>query len=74
MAWIFLRHKLFYNQLKTLHTSAVVCNTPTINLVKEKKDFQAVWPEVIDSLMTRSKLSQQPEVGKWVEQVSKPYF
>lgn len=69
MAWIFLRHKVFYNQLKRLHTS-VVCNTPTFNFLNEKKAFEAVWPEVIDCLMTRSKLTPQPEVGSWVKQVS----
>lgn len=70
MARSFLCNKLFYSQLRQLHRSAVTCSTPTFNLVNEKKDFQYVWPEVINSLMMRSKLNQLPEVANWVKKVS----
>ncbi|XP_050550687.1 uncharacterized protein LOC118266240 isoform X2 [Spodoptera frugiperda] len=57
--------------------SHVVLLTPTVilykmsvpNVEKEKKAFQDVLPEFIDSVVTTTKIKELPEVATWLKQV-----
>ncbi|KAJ8717208.1 hypothetical protein PYW08_005607 [Mythimna loreyi] len=71
MASLLLRKTLCLNQMRTLHRSAVACSVPvTFNMYQNKRKFDRVLPEVMDTLRTSPKLTKQlPEVRSWVEKL-----
>ncbi|KAJ8717853.1 hypothetical protein PYW07_005783 [Mythimna separata] len=71
MASLLLRKTLCLNQLRTIHRSAVAFSVPiTFNVYQNRRKFDEVLPEVMDTLMTSPKFTQQlPEVGEWVKKL-----
>ncbi|KAJ8717855.1 hypothetical protein PYW07_005785 [Mythimna separata] len=60
MASLLLRKTLCRNQLRSIHRSAVAFSVPiTFNVNQNKKKFEEVLPEVMDTLMTSPKFTQQ---------------
>lgn len=68
------RNTVFYNHLKFLHGSTGGSSVPSFDMDKEKKAFEDVLPEVIDSVVTSSKFTDIPEVRSWIKKVSKFHF
>nr|XP_021182120.2 uncharacterized protein LOC110370571 isoform X4 [Helicoverpa armigera] len=62
---LLLRKTLFFNQIRALHKKAVKLSTPiTFKSGENFKKFDAVRPEVMKSLMSSPKFTEQlPEVG-----------
>ncbi|KAH9632602.1 hypothetical protein HF086_001845 [Spodoptera exigua] len=69
MSKLLQNSRLFYNQLRQLHSNNLSAPTPSVE--KEKKAFQDVLPEFIDSVITTTKIKELPEVATWMEQVLK---
>ncbi|KAJ8717213.1 hypothetical protein PYW08_005612 [Mythimna loreyi] len=71
MKSLLLRKTLCLNQLRTLHRSAVAFSVPaTFNMHQNKRKFDQVLPEVMDTLMTSPKFTKQsPEFRNRIEKL-----
>ncbi|PZC83815.1 hypothetical protein B5X24_HaOG206972 [Helicoverpa armigera] len=69
MASLLRRSTLYCSQSRQLQKSVAVSSVPSFNLNAEKKAFQAVLPEVIDTVLGGPKLTGLPDVRRWIRQL-----
>nr|XP_049701250.1 uncharacterized protein LOC110370642 isoform X2 [Helicoverpa armigera] len=63
------RSSLYCSQSRRLQKSAAAISVRSLNLNVEKKAFKDVLPEVIDTVLKGPKLSDLPDVRKWIRQL-----